>query len=144
MNMSSIKFRQLIIFTVFAYSTLSAQRPIIQGKGIRWRDCLRQNMEWYKSEEAVRIADNVLLYQKNTGGWEKNIDMAVPLDQSQKEKLLNEKDGPGSTIDNSATYTQLCYLAKLYNATKTDKYKTSFLKGFDYLLEAQYTNGGWP
>lgn len=36
------------------------------------------------------------------------------------------------------------YLARVYGATGQEKYKESFLRGMDYLLEAQYGNGGWP
>lgn len=28
--------------------------------------------EWYGSKESVRVAENVLLYQRNSGGWPKN------------------------------------------------------------------------
>ena len=32
-----------------------------------------ENDEFYKTEEAQRIGDQVLLYQRVTGGWPKNI-----------------------------------------------------------------------
>ncbi|MEE1120457.1 MAG: hypothetical protein UHT92_02070, partial [Prevotella sp.] len=42
-----------------------------------WKNsyALNQSDEWYGSEEAVRIAENVLLYQRNSGGWPKNEEM---------------------------------------------------------------------
>ena len=53
------------------------------------------------------------------------------------------------TIDNDATTTQVHFLAKVVTAlgpssTKAAPYRTSFLHGLDYLLAAQYPNGGWP
>jgi PelA/Pel-15E family pectate lyase len=48
-----------------------------------------------------------------------------------------------STIDNSATITELRYLAKVYAATGEKKYADSFIKGLDYLINGQYENGGW-
>ena len=42
-----------------------------------WAQCLQQPRAWYKTEDAIRIADNVLLYQRESGGWPKNIDMAA-------------------------------------------------------------------
>jgi len=57
-------------------------------------------------------------------------------------KAINSLDS--STIDNGATYTQLRYLAKVYTAGKLLRFKDSFMSGFDYLLKAQYPNGGWP
>lgn len=48
-----------------------------------------------------------------------------------------------SAIDNNATTTQIKVLAKVYNATKIEKYKTACLKGIDLLIKGQYDNGGW-
>ena len=50
----------------------------------------------------------------------------------------------GSTIDNSATTSQIIVLAKTYKATGNDKYLKSCLRGIDLLLDGQYENGGWP
>lgn len=111
---------------------------------IKWDDCLNQKSEWYASDEAVRVADNVLLYQRDTGGWPKNIDMALSLSEQEKAALLKQKQEIDSTIDNAATYTQLTYLARVYTAKKLERHLDAFLKGVDYLLQAQYDNGGWP
>ncbi len=32
----------------------------------------------------------------------------------------------------------------MYAHSGDERYKSSFLRGVDYLLEAQYPNGGWP
>lgn len=111
---------------------------------IRWKDCLEQKDEWYRGVEAIRIADNVLFYQFACGGWPKNIDMAQELTPPEKKEMRLDLTTEGPTIDNRATYIQLRYLAKVYNATHIDRFKTSFLNGFDYLIKAQYANGGWP
>lgn len=113
---------------------------------IRWgRALLQQNQEWYSGSEAVRIADNLLLYQRSNGGWHKNTDMARALSDEEKKVLMSKAEKEDiSTIDNGATFTQLEYMARVYEATGQDKYKESFLRGIDYLLEAQYENGGWP
>jgi PelA/Pel-15E family pectate lyase len=114
------------------------------SKRIHWYSCLWQEGGWYSSIEAVRIADNVLLYQYPFGGWPKNIDMAEELSPSQKQQLKAINHLDSSTIDNSATYTQLRFLAKVYQKTKLARFKDSFVRGFDYLILAQYVNGGWP
>ena len=41
---------------------------------VNWRHILEHPDDWYGSDEAVRIADNVLVYQHPNGGWEKNTD----------------------------------------------------------------------
>ena len=113
-------------------------------QNIHWRDALKQKPEWYATDQAVKIADRLLLYQRNTGGWPKNIDMASALSKAEEGKLLEQKTQIDSTIDNSATYTQLIFIARVFTARKDERHRTAFLKGIDYLLSAQYLNGGWP
>jgi PelA/Pel-15E family pectate lyase len=111
---------------------------------IAWADAHNKADEWYASAEALRIADNVLLYQRNSGGWSKNIDMGKPFDESERPALLAQKKENDSTIDNGATYTQLSFLARVYTKKPEERYREAFLKGLDFLLKAQYPNGGWP
>ncbi|HUV65348.1 MAG TPA: pectate lyase [Sedimentisphaerales bacterium] len=111
---------------------------------IAWRQCLSQRTEFYAGDEAVRIADNVLLYQRDAGGWPKNIDMASVLSEPDKAKLRMAKNSKDSMLDNGATHTQMRYLARVYEATGLERFRDAFRKGLDYLLEAQYENGGWP
>ncbi|HEY0097974.1 MAG TPA: pectate lyase [Pyrinomonadaceae bacterium] len=122
----------------------STQKPTPAAQTINWRDALKQSAEWYASDEAVRVADNVLLYQHDEGGWSKNIDMARVLTEPERAELAKLKAETGSNIDNGATYTQLIYLARVYTARKMERHREAFLRGFDYLLKAQYENGGWP
>ena len=114
------------------------------ARTISWRRCLSQRPEFYATDEAVRIADNVLLYQRDTGGWSKNVDMARVLSEQDKAMLRKAKGRKDSTFDNGATHTQIRYLAKVYNATGLERVRRAILIAMDYLLEAQYGNGGWP
>ena len=111
---------------------------------IAWADAQNKPDEWYASAEALRIADNLVLYQRSSGGWPKNIDMAKPLSDAGKASLLRDQKNTDSTIDNGATHTQLSFLARVYTAQHQERLRESFLKGLDYLLQAQYPNGGWP
>ncbi len=108
-----------------------------------WRSAQRQPAAWYGSAEAIRIAGNLLIYQHENGGWDKNIDMALPLGGKHLEEV-RQKHGGLSTIDNDATYTQMRYLAKVYAATRDGRYASAFQRGLSYLFAAQYPNGGWP
>ncbi len=111
---------------------------------IAWADAQNKPDEWYASAEALRISDNLVLYQRRSGGWPKNIDMAKPLSDSGRASLLREQEKTDSTIDNGATYTQLSFLARVVTAQRQERHRESFMKGLDYLLQAQYPNGGWP
>ena len=107
---------------------------------------MHQAPSFYSSAEAVRIADQLLLYQHDNGGWEKNIDMAAPLsDQERSDLQARKKENLGhTTIDNDATYTQMRYLARVYTATRQERFRSAFQSGLNFILEAQYPNGGWP
>lgn len=101
--------------------------------------------DFFKTAEARRIGDQLLLFQRETGGWPKNIDMVTPLDSDSMAEVLSEKSRQDdSTIDNDATTMQMTYLARLYKATGDSVYRDSFQRGVDYLLSGQYDNGGWP
>ena len=100
---------------------------------------------FYRTEEARQIGDQVLLYQRCTGGWPKNIDMSRRLTEKEQAKVLEDKSRTDdSTTDNDATTTQMTYLARLWNATGDTRYREGFNKGVEYLLSGQYDNGGWP
>lgn len=107
-------------------------------QGVRWADVLKQKDVWYGTPEARAIADSVLGYQEPSGGWPKNIDMTVPRGPGATA------DRPEATIDNQATFTQIRYLARVHAASPDPRYRDAALRGIDYLLAAQYPNGGWP
>ena len=113
---------------------------------VGWRDAMRQTTAWYGGDEAVRIAENLLLYQREIGGWDKNIDMALALGPTDRASIEKQKGDAAahSTIDNDATYTQMRYLARVFTATRDPRFQAAFRRGLDYLLKAQYPNGGWP
>ena len=98
----------------------------------------------YRATEIVPIADNILLYQKTNGGWPKNYDMQAILSDDQKDSLLRAKTELHTTFDNGSTYAQIAYLANAYSVTKKEAYQTAAARGLDYILAAQYPNGGWP
>ncbi|MGL2988061.1 pectate lyase [Flavobacterium sp. RSSA_27] len=100
---------------------------------------------WFASDEAKNIAENVLLYQRNIGGWPKNIQMQLPLSEASKQQLLSQKNATDDlTIDNGATTQEMLFLSKMYRQTKDKRYEKAFLDGLNYILAAQYDNGGWP
>jgi len=111
---------------------------------VTWRKGLDQVADWYWSPEAIRIADNLLAYQHNNGGFEKNIDMALPLESPRVDQVLKRRPEGETTIDNDATWTQMRYLAKVHLQTHNARYAAGLRKSLRYLLAAQYPNGGWP
>lgn len=98
----------------------------------------------YNETEITKIADNILIYQRNNGGWPKNYDMQAILTSDQIDSLTKTKNKYHTTFDNSTTYTHIEYLAQVYTITHIEKYKDACLKGISFTLSAQYPVGGWP
>ncbi|MEN3323159.1 pectate lyase [Mariniflexile soesokkakense] len=152
----------LMLLIAFSYSYSNAQsktnettkistRPF--GDGVRhWYNIKDKNnivdpvadQPRYDESDYTKIADNMLLFQRDNGGWPKNYDMRAILTPEQVNKVVNTKNMLHTTFDNATTYTHIYYLAQVYTATKIEKYKDAFLRGMDFVLKAQYTNGGWP
>ncbi|AOW19068.1 pectate lyase [Polaribacter vadi] len=137
---NTLKFIFLIIALTFSESLFS------QVHNQSWKNIIHQNKDdWFKTNEAKEIAENVLLYQREIGGWPKNIQMQNPLSEAEKQHLKALKSSTKEiTTDNGATIQEMLFLSKMYAQNKDKKYENAFLKGLDYLLAAQYENGGWP
>lgn len=139
------RFRFVLLamtLTFLAARDATAQSDNVRA--VRWPNVLDRPADWYSSEDAIRIADNVLLYQNSNGGWPKNIDMARVLTDADKEKLAANRDKTETIIDNGATHTQIRYLALMHKATGEERFADSARRGLEFVLGAQYENGGWP
>ena len=95
------------------------------------------------------IADKMLIYQLSNGAWPKQliggyvVKYEMPIDDALMAKIKGTTM-MHATIDNAATTREINALIKAYQATKNKKYLLAAEKGIDYLLKAQYDNGGWP
>lgn len=124
---------------------------------------LDRDLAWYASTEARHIADVIVSFQTPAGGWGKNMDMSKEPRRPGESFTTNnlsrfltpdDFDAPlepewnyVGTIDNDATTTQMNFLAKVISSVAAKDratYIPTFLRGMEYLFEAQYPNGGWP
>ncbi len=146
MSFLASSFRRFLRISIPGLVTLAVS-PL--SAEVRWADALRQPAAWYASDEAAAIADNVLVYQHSSGGWPKNTDMARPVTAEtraalgRREANLN-RSALAPTIDNGATTSQIRFLASVFKASLHERHREAALRGLDYLLAAQYENGGWP
>jgi PelA/Pel-15E family pectate lyase len=103
---------------------------------------------WFSSEEAKALADIVLSYQTSAGGWSKHTGYARG--KRQPGMLWSSQYEPGkdphylATFDNRSTTEQMKLLAYTWQATQREDCKEGFIKGLNFMLAAQYPNGGWP
>lgn len=110
----------------------AAQSPAWGG------EIVRQPATWYATPDARTLADSVVLHQSAEGGWPKNTPLGIrpsgaPVDAGLK-----------NTFDNEATTLPLAFLARVIDADERPAHRTAFDRGLDYVLAAQYPNGGWP
>ncbi|MDI9451362.1 MAG: pectate lyase [Limnochordia bacterium] len=103
-----------------------------------------QPENWYGSAESIRLANNLVLYQRNSGGWVKNIDMGGQMTEALKQQLLREKPRTDATLDNGVTIPEIRYLIRMYQATKIERYREAYMLGINGVLSVQYPNGGFP
>jgi len=95
------------------------------------------------------VAERMLQAQTTSGGWPKHlagkaIDYAKPFDAAAGAALAEPERADDATIDNDATTREIVHLAEAWRAHGDDRYRDAALRGVDYLLAAQYANGGWP
>lgn len=110
---------------------------------VRWgTGLLKQKPEWFASVEGRAVADSILQYQSPQGGWPKSTDLAKP--PRTPDDVPPPGRGRANSFDNEATTLPMRFLALVVTATGDAKYRAAFERGFDYILEAQYPNGGWP
>jgi hypothetical protein len=138
--------------------------PLIPPSGFSARGMpLDRPGEWYAGAEARRVADIVVSFQTPAGGWSKNLDRTAHQRRPGEHFAGNNLSrylSPGDfdaphdlkwnyvgTLDNDATNTELQFLARVASAVAVAEaapYRASFLRGVEYLLAAQFPNGGWP
>jgi pectinesterase len=112
---------------------------------MRWPQVATQmKPEWYASDEARRVAETVLSFQKEIGGWEKNQPYHQLVADSLRSAFMQKTTRKSATIDNGSTITELRFLANMHAQTGDERYRKAFEKGVEFILAAQYKNGGWP
>ncbi len=94
-------------------------------------------------------ADNMLLFQRGSGGWSKQFKgkafkYDVEFSAADKMDIAKELEKDDANIDNLSTTKEIRYLAKAFKTTNNSKYLEAVENGIRYLLKAQYKNGGWP
>lgn len=98
--------------------------------------------ERYEPEQIVEIADNLLAFQNDDGGWAPNLDWLLKLSYDEVFAIRG-RALKRSSFDNRNTYPQIDYLAKVYQVTGRERYRLAAAKGLDYILAEQRPSGGW-
>ncbi len=103
---------------------------------------------WFSGDEAKQLADAIISFQTPSGGWSKHIGFSKGRRQPGMQwTSQNEPGQPAhyvATFDNNSTTAEMDFLAGVWQATKREDCRAGFIKGLDFILAAQYPNGGWP
>src|ERR1043166_7203764 len=102
------------------------------------------NQPSYAPTQVREIASNILLFQRANGGWPKDYDMAAVLTEAQKARVRETHSHEDTSFDNGNLHSQVAYLARAYAMHKEPAWRAACERGLDFILAAQYANGGWP
>ena len=151
----------LPLFVLASYAAFAAQRPPIAGaidtsefgdsahhwRGIKQPERIMQanaDQPSHAPTQIREIADNVLLFQRDNGGWIKDYDMLAVLTEEQKKLIRDTHANTDTSYDNHTTHPQVEYLARAFVALGDAKYRDACVRGIEFMLASQYANGGFP
>jgi PelA/Pel-15E family pectate lyase len=146
--------KKIIILLMLVTSVIQAQQITLRAFGDsanHWYNFTNNNslispavnQQKYSDLSYIDISNNILYFQRANGGWMKNYDMTAILTPDQIDTLIATKSNVNTTFDNGCTYGHIEYLSGAYTITKDDRYKDACIRGINFILTAQYQNGGW-
>ncbi len=110
-----------------------------------WQNLHGSDYPRHAPEDYVRIADNILLYQRHDGGWIENRDPARIIPEAELDAIRAEGDKAGGSFDNRNVYTQVEYLAEAFALSADARYRDAAGRGLDFILAHQAEGcGAWP
>ncbi|HEY1603430.1 MAG TPA: pectate lyase [Pirellulales bacterium] len=98
----------------------------------------------YRPEQIDEIVANILLFQRDNGGWPKDYDMLAILTPDQAEVVGSTHDRDDTSFDNHNIHSQVEYLAQAYAACGKREWRAACLRGLDFMLASQLSCGGFP
>ena len=137
---------------------LHAAAPLIDTSGFRdsashWRNikqperfmqAVDANQPAYAPTQVREIAANLLLFQRDNGGWPKDYDMMAVLTEEQKKLVRDTRANSDTSYDNHTTHPQVEYLARAFALLGDPAHRAACERGLEFMLASQYANGGFP
>jgi PelA/Pel-15E family pectate lyase len=137
--------------------TAPPDRPTIDTTGFRdgahhWRNIRDTgrviqplpDQATYSPAQVDQIMGNILLFQRENGGWPKDYDFLAILTPEQTAAVRATRNRTDTSFDNHNIHTQVDYLARAYASSGNTDWREACLRGFDFMLTAQLANGGFP
>lgn len=105
-------------------------------------DGRERNDQRYQTDQIIQIAENLLRFQNDDGGWPTNLDWLAEIDVQEIKQIRKGSIGR-SSFDNRNTYPQIEYLFQVSHQSKLPKYQAAAIRGLHYILQQQRDSGGW-
>jgi len=135
-------------------SSATPAAPMLDQTGNPVYALLNNYTSWLSksTDPAARLAadrtkaDNIVTWQMPHGGFYKQPAWyAAPWNGvAARSEWLGANGVELGTIDNQATVTEIMFLANVYARTGDLKYRDSARRAIDFLLNMQYSTGGFP
>lgn len=110
-----------------------------------WRNRHGEGYAQYRDDQIVEIADTILLYQRDHGGWVENRDPTRLLNTQEIADIRAEKSNPTGSFDNRNIFSQINYLAAVFAQTQAPRFRAGVLRGLEFTLRHQNPVCGlWP
>lgn len=129
------------------------QKPGTSTVGHMLLDAYHATGDGYFYKQAAKVARTVIAAQKDVGGWHFMHDFAGEDSIRQWYDTIG-KNGwrleefihywENATFDDSVTTEAACLLLRMYLEKKETVYLAPLVKAIEFILDAQYDNGGWP
>ena len=102
------------------------------------------NQPSYRPDQVREIVANLLLFQRENGGWPKDYDMLAVLTGEQEAAVAATRNRSDTSFDNHNIHAQVEYLARAHAAFGEPSWRDACVRGLDFMLAAQYEQGGFP
>ncbi len=150
-NMRALLRRVAVVAAV----SLAAFCPPVVAEGLaldgfedaihHWQMKRGEDYPRHDPSDVGAIASNILLMQRDHGGWVQNRDPLQVMSPEDTAQLMAEKSESVGSFDNRNVFTQIEYLMGAYALTGEASFREGALRGLDYLLANQFEScGGWP
>jgi len=119
---------------------------------VEYRDLNSQPAAWYGSAHARLVADNLLVMQRNNGGWPRGTGQGgtnfptnlAEMTNAERQHHTNNRHLVDSYFGRGITTNETRFLFRVYEATRDVRYREAAMRGFNAIINSQYSNGGWP
>ena len=98
----------------------------------------------YDPSQVAEIVGNILLFQRDNGGWPQDYDMLAILTDEQRDKVAATHDRRDTSFDNHNIHSQVAYLAQAFTRSRDPAWRDACRRGLDFMLAAELPGGAFP